>query len=58
MLGKGEAFTLKGIAKSQDKSLIPAPEFLHDSPHVKCIWLMNTGEEMQEKLVHLTSVVC
>lgn len=58
MLSKDEAFILKGfVAKSQDKSLIPAPEFLHDSPHVKWVWLMNTGGEMQENLVHLTSVL-
>jgi len=34
MLGKGEAFVLKGIAKSQDKSLIPPPKRLQSTCQV------------------------
>lgn len=34
MFGKGEAFILKGIAKSQDKSLIRAPKFLQSTCQV------------------------
>lgn len=33
-LGKGEVFILKGIAKSQDNSLIPAPKFLQSTCQV------------------------